>query len=150
MKIWRSSTMPRYRKIPVTTAVQRTVFTQIADMLQPYTSRSGLLLDVRINTPEHFELWTKHSFRSLSQNPKYKRGILFAGALIMKKCVGLYLYPLYINPALSDKIDEVLKPFWKGNSAFHFSEPLAEATLSTLARLLDEGWDYYRVNRWIF
>lgn len=146
MKTWRSSTMPRYRKISGITDAQRAIFSQVVALLLPYSTR----LDTRINSPEHYELWTRHNFRSSSMNPKYKRGILFAGASIMKKHIGLYLYPLHINPVLIETIDEAIRPFWKRNSAFHFNKPLSELTLSKLTLLLDEGWQYYRQNQWIF
>jgi hypothetical protein len=146
MKNWRSSTMPRYRKVLMISDLQRTIFDQIVSLLLPYSTR----LNIRVNTSEHFELWTKHTFRSLSMNPKDKRGILFAGALIMKRHIGLYLYPLHLNAELFAKIDEELKPFWKGNSAFHFQKPLSELTMSKLTQLFDDGWEYYRLNKWIF
>lgn len=146
MKSWRSSTMPRYRKIQMISEVQRSIFNQVVALLQPYANR----LDIRINTPEHYELWTKHNFRSFSQNPKDKRGILFAGVLIMKRHIGLYLYPLHINPDLIAKIDAAIKPFWKGNSAFHFVSPLSESTKLKLTALFDDGREYYRQNQWIF
>lgn len=146
MKIWRSSTVPRYRKVSLISDVQRLIFRQIVSLLLPYSTR----LDTRINTPEHYELWTKHTFRSPTMNPKDKRGILFAGVLIMKRHIGLYLYPLHINPELALNIDATLKPFWKGNSAFHFNEPLSELTVVKMTQLFDDGWGYYRLNQWIF
>lgn len=146
MKSGRSSTIPRYRKVLMISGSQHEIFNQLVTLLKPYSAR----LDIRINTPEHYELWTKHNFRSTNMNPKDKRGILFAGVLIMKRHVGLYVFPLHMNPELAIRMDEVLKPFWKGNSAFHFSEQLSELTLSRLSRLLDDGWEYYRVNQWIF
>ena len=102
MKNWRSSTMPRYRKVLMISDLQRTIFDQIVSLLLPYSAR----LNIRVNTSEHFELWTKHTFRSLSMNPKDKRGILFAGVLIMKRHIGLYLYPLHLNADLFAKIHE--------------------------------------------
>lgn len=146
MKTWRSSTMPRFRKVLMISDVQRVIFNQVVSVLLPYSTP----LDIRVNTPEHYELWTKHTFRSMSMNPRNKRGILFAGALIMKQHIGLYLYPLHVNPELFAKIDEEIKPFWKGNSAFHFQKPLSELTIVKLTQLFDDGWEYYRLNKWVF
>jgi hypothetical protein len=146
MKTWRSSTIPRYRKVSGISETQHKIFDQIVSLLLPYANR----LDTRVNTPEQYELWTKHNFRSLSMNPKNKRGILFAGTLIMKKHIGLYFYPIHINPALISQIDDAIRPFWKGNSAFHFHQPLSDLIIVKLTQLLDEGWQYYRQNNWIF
>jgi hypothetical protein len=146
IKSWQSSTMPRYRKISLISEEQRTIFNQVVSLLKPYSNR----LDTRISTPEQYELWTKHNFRSLSMNPKNKRGILFAGALIMKKHIGLYVYPIHINHDLIATIDEIIRPFWKGNSAFHFHKPLTDLITVKLTQLLDEGWGYYRQKQWIF
>ncbi len=138
--------MPRYRKVSMISAEQRMIFNQLVSLLQSYSNR----LDIRKNTSEEYELWTKHNFRSLSMNPKNKRGILFAGVLIMKKHIGLYFYPIHINPALTTAIDDVIRPFWRGNSAFHFHKPLSDLITVKLTQLLDEGWEYYRQNQWIF
>ena len=146
IKSWQSSTMPRSRKIWLVSEEQRLIFSQLVSLLQPYANR----LDIRTNTPDQYELWTKHSFRSLSMNPKNKRGILFAGTLIMKKHIGLYFYPLHIHPDLIVAIDESIRPFWKGNSAFHFRKPLTDLIMVKLIHLLDEGWEYYRQKQWIF
>lgn len=146
IKSWQSSTMPKSRKISLVSEEQRMIFRQVVSLLQPYANR----LEIRENTPEQYELWTKHSFRSLSMNPKNKRGILFAGALIMKKHIGLYLYPLHINPDLSAAIHEAIRPFWKGNSVFQFRKPLSDLIMVKFTQLLDEGWHYYRQKQWIF
>lgn len=146
MKAWQSSTMPRYRKISSISIEQYRIFDQVVSLLYAYAER----LDNRKTTPEHYELWTSHNYRSISMNPKNKRGILFVGAMITKKHIGLYFYPLHINPALTAKIDEAIRPFWKGNSTFHFKTSLSELTQAKLAQLIAEGWQYYLENKWAF
>lgn len=145
MKSWKSSTVPTYKKVSLLSDEQHTIFHQLVSLLQPYSHQ----FDIRKNTDDQYELWTNHHFRSVSLNPKNKRGVLFAGVLIIKRHVGLYLYPLHINPALFASIDEEIKPFWKGNSAFHFYKPLSDLASIKLTQLFDSGCDYYRQNYWI-
>ncbi len=146
IKSWQSSTMPKLRKVSGITDEQRLIFNQLVQLLQPYANG----LDVRKNNSQEYELWTKHNFRSLSMNPKNKRGTLFAGALIMKKHIGFYFYPLYIHSELSAVVDETIRPFWKGNSAFHFHKPLTDLIAVRLTWLINAGWQYYYHKKWIF
>lgn len=145
MKAWFNTTMPQHRKVLMISPTQRIIFSQVVSLLLPYATR----LDTRVNTPEHYELWTRHNYRSLSMNPKNKRGVLFAGVMISQNKVGLYFFPLHIHPTLSEKIDDSIRPFWRGNSAFHFRESLAELTQLKLTELLENGWQYYQANHWI-
>ena len=141
----RSTTMPRYHKPPLITDAQRRVFSQIVALLRPYAKR----LDNRINSPERFELWTRHNFRSQSMNPKNKRGVLFGGALILKEDVGFYFYPLHLDPTFINKVDEAIMVFYKGGSAFRFEETLSEIAIEKFHQLLLEGWRYYQQNTWV-
>lgn len=137
--------MPKYYKPPLITDEQRGIFSQVVTLLSPYAKR----LDNRINTPERYELWTRHNFRSQSMKPRNKRGVLFAGTVILKEGVGLYFYPLHLDPSFHLKIDEAIHEFYKGGSAFRFIEPLSDLTIGKLNELLLEGWSYYRQKNWI-
>lgn len=139
--------MPRYRnaKLSEITDGQRLIFDQFVELLEPYSK----WLDNRIKTKEHYELWTNHSFRSQSMHPKTKRGILFAGLVILKNRVGFYFYPLHINDALRTRIDASILSFWKGGSAFHFLEPLSVLSSEKFQELLLEGLRYYQQNWWV-
>lgn len=141
----KSSTMPNYQKPSIITEEQRKIFSQVLMLLQPYSKR----LDNRKNTPEQYELWTRHNFRSQSMNPRNKRGILFAGVLILKDGIGFYFYPLYLEPSFDAKIDEHIRKLYKGGSAFRFDELLSDASIEKLNLLLLEGWQYYQQHSWV-
>jgi hypothetical protein len=147
MNVSLSSTMPRYRNAKATeiTKEQHLIFKQIVNILKPYSKQT----DLRINTDQHYELWTKHGFRSRSFHPKHRKGLLFAGVVILKRNVGLYLFALHIDKKFVEKIDAGLLPLWKGGSAFHFDEPLSDLTTQSLDSLITGTWIFYQQNKWV-
>lgn len=144
-KAWLTTTVPRSKAVQKASGDQHAIFDQLVGLLEPYADR----LDNRKNTPEHYELWTLHNFRSQTMKPRNKRGVLFAGVLIIKNRVGFYFYPLHIDEKFADHISADLKPFWKGNSAFHFQKPVSETKLQSLQHLIETGWEYFTSNKWI-
>ena len=141
----RSTTMPKYHKPPLITDEQRKIFSQVVMLLLPYSKR----LDNRINTPERYELWTRHNFRSQSMNPKNKRGVLFGGVLILKEEVGFYFYPLHLDNTFHTKIGDAIRRFYRSGSAFRFDKPLSDMSVEKFNELLLEGWRYYQQNNWV-
>jgi hypothetical protein len=113
MKSRQSSTMPKYRQtiIAEITSTQRVIFSQAQEILKPYTKK----FEVRVNTTEHYELWTTHGFRSRSFHPRNHKGFLFAGSVILKKSIGLYLYALHLDGKFNEKIGHEILPLWSAN-----------------------------------
>ncbi|HPH45949.1 MAG TPA: hypothetical protein PLJ60_18985 [Chryseolinea sp.] len=146
MKSRQSSTMPKYRqtKIAEITSTQRVIFSQALEILKPYTKK----FEVRVNTTEHYELWTTHGFRSRSFHPKNHKGFLFAGAVILKKSIGLYLYALHLDGKFNEKISQEILPMWKGGSAFQLDHTLSITEYEKFRELLNEAWVYYKENGW--
>jgi hypothetical protein len=147
MRTSKRSTMPLKQKFFVFKAAdgQSELFSELKKILKEY-SRS---FDVRVNDTQQFELWTEHEFRTTSFHPKRQRGVLFAGISIKNTHVGLYFYPLHINPDLESKIPAGLKELKKGQSAFHFTE-INDVLKEQLHLMLRDGFDYYLSNGWIF
>src|SRR5690606_23297504 len=117
------------------TSTQRVIFSQALEILKPYTKK----FEVRVNTTEHYELWTTHGFRSRSFHPKNHKGFLFAGAVILKKSVGLYLYALHLDGKFNEKIRQEILPLWKGGSAFQLDHMLSIAEYEKFSELLNEA-----------
>lgn len=81
--------------------------------------------------------------------PKNKRGVLFAGAVILSEGIGFYFYPLYLNPEFFTKMDCAIKAYWKEGSAFRISNLLSEVSMRQFTELLQEGWKFYKQNEWV-
>lgn len=147
MKVRQSSTMPKYRltKTSEITLSQLEIFEQLTEILSPYSK----VFKKRVATREQLELWTNHGFRSKSFHPQTRSGFLFAGVLILKKSVGLYLFVLHIDVAFSQQISNEILPFWKGGSAFQFDKLLSGIESAKLSDLLSDAMNYYRTNGWI-
>lgn len=147
MKTWQSSSMPRYRhtKLSGITQDQRAAFQQIIHLLKPYSK----LLDQRVNSDQQHELWTRHGFRSHSFHPKHRKGLLFAGLVILKRNVGLYLFALHIDEKFMVKIGGEILPLWKGGSTFHLDGPLSDLREKQFGDLFAEAWSFYKENRWV-
>lgn len=146
MRFSKRSTMPLKQKFNFLKASdeQNLVFTELRKILKSY-ARS---FDIRVDDSHHFELWTEHEYRSNSFHPKRQRGVLFAGISIHNTHVGLYYYPLHINPAMEMRLPSELRETRKGQSAFHFTA-LDETLVTQLRNMLDEGVSYYKTNGWI-
>jgi hypothetical protein len=124
---------------------QSELFGELKKILKEY-ARS---FDVRVNDSQQYELWTEHEFRTTSFHPKRQRGVLFAGISIKNSHVGLYFYPMHINPALEENLPSELKELKKGQSAFHFTE-MNDTLKEQLSIMLRDGFDFYLANGWIF
>jgi len=147
MKAWQSSTMPKSYKTELSgiNLVQQLTFDQLHNLLSPYAHR----LEVKCDTRYRYELWTTHPFRSKSMNPKNKKGILFAGLLMLKSHVGFYFYPLYIDSDYKNSIPQELLPLWSGGSAFKLLKPLSACKELKFQAFILTGWNFYLKNKWV-
>ena len=138
--------MPLRHKMVFFTATQEQnhVFSELKKILKNYAKT----FDVRVNDAHQYELWTEHEYRSNSFHPRRQRGVLFAGISIHNTHVGLYYYPLHINPAMAERLPSELRETKKGQSAFHFTT-INETLADQLKAMLDEGVSYYKSNGWI-
>jgi hypothetical protein len=146
MRLSKRSTMPLKQKLVFFRASedQNAVFTELRKILKTYAKT----FDVRVDDSHQFELWTEHEYRSNSFHPRRQRGVLFAGISIHNTHVGLYYYPLHINPAMAERLPAELRETKKGQSAFHFTEITSDLA-EQIRDMLDEGVSYYRANGWI-
>lgn len=147
MKATQSSTMPKYRQTKVSeiTPLQREIFRQLIEVLEPYSK----VLKSRVNIGEQYELWTNHGFRSKSFHPQTRSGFLFAGVLILKKSVGLYLFVLHLDESFGQRISNEILPFWKGGSAFQLDRLLSNVESTKFRDLLCEAMTYYQNSGWV-
>jgi hypothetical protein len=147
MRISKRSTMPlRSRDFLLYPPDEpNALFTEMKELLRKYEKS----FDVRVNSPVQFELWTEHEFRTSSFHPKRQRGVLFAGIAVKNAHVGLYYYPLHLGQQPVELIPPALKLIKKGKSTFHFTT--LDITLrDQLGTLLDQGYDIYKSNGWVF
>jgi hypothetical protein len=99
-----------------------------------------------VSTTTQFELWNMYmpNAQSRSKSP----GVLFAGASIRSECVGFYLFPLYVDPLLKDKIPEGLAQLLHGTSAFHITE-LTDQLKIEIFKMLEIGIKCYQEKGWL-
>lgn len=114
-------------------------FRRIISILQPYEP----YMQAVANTSDHYELWTRDGFRTSSFNPKRKRGLQFAAAILYERHVGLYFLPLYISHDLHEVLSDELQHKLKGQSCFHFSS-LTDNLENEVRDLISAGWEFYR------
>lgn len=115
------------------------MFDQLKTLLLPYKD----LLDIKVNTADHYELWTNEGYRTTSLHPVNKRGIQFAAIMIYTGHITFYFQPLYIDSSLKEALGESLKPFFRGKSCFHLKEVTDQIT-HDIKELLKKGWQSYQ------
>jgi hypothetical protein len=120
------------------------IYTGINDLLKVYEP----FLDARVNTATHYELWTKHTFRTTSFHPTSKKGLMFVACSIFDRHVSLYFYPFSYERKLAENMTDNLKKQLKFKTCFHFTE-LTKETIQDLKILLKAGWDFYESNHWV-
>ena len=128
------------RKKKVTpTRQDLSLFEQLKALLLPYKDR----LELKVNTADHYELWTNEGYRTTSLHPVNKRGIQFAAIMIYAEHITFYFQPLYLDAILKEGLTESLKPFFRGKSCFYL-KALTEQLCNDLKELLQKGWESYQ------
>jgi hypothetical protein len=120
------------------------VYNHITDILKVYEP----FLDVRVNTATHYELWTKHAFRTKSFHPASKKGIMFVACAIFDNHVSFYFSPFSYEKKLTETMTDLLRQQLKFKTCFHFQE-LSKETVHDLKILLKSGWDFYESQHWV-
>lgn len=120
------------------------IYSHINDLLKVYEP----FLDVRVENATHYELWTKHVFRTTSFHPSQKKGLMFAACAIFDHHVSLYFSPFSHEKTLSENMPDNLKQQLKFKTCFHFTE-LSKETVHDLKILLKAGWDFYESKQWV-
>lgn len=93
-------------------------------------------LEVTADTAERYYLDTRHRMPN-------GQALFFGGVEIRKSYVSFHLMPVYVEPALLNKISPALRKRMQGKSCFNFKAP--DATLfSELADLTRHGMKSYR------
>ncbi len=119
-------------------------FSFLVNLLEPMNKH----FEIKASTSQHYELWTKHIYRSGGSTARYKKGCMFASVIIFSKFVSFYYYPLYLSQEVKDNLSEELKPYRSGETCFHFSKPDA-LPLSELSKLILEGFRFYEKQKWV-
>ena len=120
------------------------IYTRINDLLKVYEP----FLDCRVNTATHYELWTKHAFRTTSFHPSPKKGIMFVACAIFDHHVSFYFSPFSYEKQLAEDMTDNLKQQLKFKTCFHF-KALTKETVHDLKILLKSGWDFYESQHWV-
>lgn len=120
------------------------IFNQVKSGMTPYED----FFEVRNASATHYELWTRHLFRTKSFRPRLVKGVLFAGVTILKHHVGLYFYPLHLEPDLRGKLSETLQQALVGKSTFKLRR-LPENLLTDMDHMFKVGIALYRDRKWI-
>ncbi len=115
------------------------LFEQLKTLLVPYKD----MLDLKVNTVDHYELWTNEGYRTTSLHPVNKRGIQFAAIMIYAEHITFYFQPLYLNRVLKEELTESLKPFFRGKSCFYL-KVLTDQLYLDLKELVQKGWESYQ------
>lgn len=115
------------------------VFNQLKSLVLPYKE----FLEVKMNTADHYELWTNEGYRTTSLHPVNKRGIQFAAIMIYAEHITFYFQPLYLDNTLKEELAESLKPFFRGKSCFHLKE-VSDQINNDLKVLIKKGWQSYQ------
>ena len=94
---------------------------------------------VKTNQPGAFEIY--YGKEVVHGGKKYPE-LLFASLLIQKGYLGFYFFPVYLHPALLEKIKPDLKKTLKGKTCFHFKkeEQVNEKELNALLKLGVKAW----------
>jgi len=121
-----------------------TLYAHINDLLKVYEP----FLDVRVENETHYELWTKHIFRTTSFHPSQKKGLMFVACAIFDRHVSLYFSPFSYEPKLTETLTDNLRKQLKFKTCFHFTE-LSKETIHDLKMLLKSGWDFYESKQWV-
>ena len=130
--------LTRKKKIyPTPSDLQR--FEQLVNVLKPYEDR----LKVRVNSKDHYEVWTNDGYRTTSMHPANLTGIQFAAVKIYSDHITFYLQPLYIHPLLKEQLSENLKPLFKGLSCLHVRD-INNEIITDLKDIIKKCWDSYR------
>lgn len=127
------------RKKVIPTGLDIIRFEKLKALLLPYED----LLEVKVDSEDHYELWTDEGYRTRSLTPANKRGVQFASIMIYADHVTLYFQPLYLDSALKEGLGEGLKPIFRGKSCFHIKEVTDQITYE-LQELLKMGWQSYQ------
>lgn len=113
------------------------VFTALREILTPY---EGRLAPQQPNAGYYFVE---------SHEPTYKnRPMFFAGVKAGKNYISYHLLPLYMNPALNQKIPPELKKRMQGKACFNFAaiDPLVLRQLSALTKV---GYKNFKERGWL-
>jgi len=99
---------------------------------------------VKTNQPGAFEIY--YGKEVVHGGKKYPE-LLFASLLIQKGYLGFYFFPVYLHPALLEKIKPDLKKTLKGKTCFHLKKANPE-TIIQIQEALETGYRYYASRGW--
>jgi hypothetical protein len=145
MKEWKISTMPVVKQKDFAPKGElMDIFDELIAILKPYQRQ----FKERNRTKVNYELWTTHHFRTKTFNPKTIEGVLFVGIKVLKNHVGLYFYPLHVDPALAQQLSPTLGQLRIGKTAFKVKS-LTPSLKTDLQNMLNAGLKHYRDKGWI-
>jgi len=99
---------------------------------------------VKTDQPGAFEIYYGNE---VEQGGKKYPELSFASLLIQKGYLGFYFFPVYLHPALLEKIKPDLKKTLKGKTCFHLKKANPE-TIIQIQEALETGYRYYASRGW--
>jgi hypothetical protein len=138
MRITRTTTIyqDKRKKEIVPSENDLLIFQQLKDLLGFYVDS----LEIRINTPQHYEVWTKDWVYIKTH---LCRKVQFAAIIIYEKHVGLHFHPLAIDRSIKDGLREEVQILSKGTAVFHFIS-WNEEIEKGIKELFEIGWACYK------
>ncbi len=119
-----------------------TVFSALKLVFAKYERR----LSVKADTPKEYTLVTK----SASPFPQHKGQPMFFGSVRQGKAyVSLHLLPLYMNPALTERISPALKKRMQGKACFNFKQPPEPELIAELKQLIQASIEQWKERKWL-
>jgi hypothetical protein len=120
------------------------LFYPLKELLEVYE----LHLQVKTDNENQYELWTSHSYRLTTVNPKTIVGIQFGAVIKCQKHVSLFLHALYFSNEIKEGLSDNLKVLVKAKTALHIKE-LNEEILKEIELVMKKCWAFYESKNWV-
>jgi len=116
-------------------------FTNIYTQLKKVLKTCSANLECIQDSDQEYSLNTHYKLKN-------KKNLWFGAVQIKKNYVSFHLMPLYLNPALIQKISPELKKKMQGKSCFNFSKPDPHL-FSELSQITKLCYSYYKDSGYI-
>ena len=117
------------------------LFDQVKTLMEPFAAA----FDATVDEPGHYELYTREPV-DIGRGPV--RPFFFAGLTVQKHYLGFYFMPVYLYPALAERIGPDLRPLLKGKSCFQLKRMSPELQ-AQIPEAIALGLEFYRQRGWL-
>lgn len=119
----------------------RKEFIKLKNLLKKY---EGTFIP-KVDSDTEYDLW---SFKDVEILGRKKSEINFAVIQVKSSYIGFYFMPIYIEPAISEKIENNLLKLLKGKSCFHIKS-IDQLLIKQITHALKVGYDYYLEKKFV-